>query len=194
MHHRSSSSSSFGASVDGPASSTSSAHKSSSTLMIPKSMSAGNCALATVSCAAVGGGGGVTVRGSPSQYVKLNVGGSLYYTTIGTLTKHDNMLRAMFSGRMEVLTDAEGQFFTGDVFLSSYALLTLDCCRLDYDRPVWEALRDHPQLFAGRLRLLAGDQVRSGVYEPQRKYSISIFFLHSAESCPSFRWKPSTSA
>lgn len=46
--------------------------------------------------------------GSPSQYVKLNVGGSLHYTTIGTLTKHDTMLRAMFSGRMEVLTDSEG--------------------------------------------------------------------------------------
>lgn len=49
-----------------------------------------------------------SVRGSPSQYVKLNVGGSLQYTTIGTLTKGDNMLRAMFSGRMEVRTDAEG--------------------------------------------------------------------------------------
>jgi len=35
------------------------------------------------------------------QYVKLNVGGSLHYTTIGTLTKHDNMLRAMFSGRCQ---------------------------------------------------------------------------------------------
>lgn len=49
-------------------------------------------------------------KGSPSQYVKLNVGGSLHYTTIGTLTKHDTMLRAMFSGRMEVLTDSEGKF------------------------------------------------------------------------------------
>ncbi|KAG0424555.1 hypothetical protein HPB47_028223 [Ixodes persulcatus] len=48
------------------------------------------------------------INGSPSQYVKLNVGGSLHYTTIGTLTKHDSMLRAMFSGRMEVLTDSEG--------------------------------------------------------------------------------------
>lgn len=48
------------------------------------------------------------VRGMPSQYVKLNVGGTLFYTTLGTLTKHDNMLRAMFSGRMEVLSDAEG--------------------------------------------------------------------------------------
>lgn len=48
------------------------------------------------------------IKGNPSQYVKLNVGGRLYYTTIGTLTKHDTMLRAMFSGRMEVLTDPEG--------------------------------------------------------------------------------------
>lgn len=50
----------------------------------------------------------ITIKGAPSQYVKLNVGGSLHYTTIGTLTKHDSMLRAMFSGRMEVLTDSEG--------------------------------------------------------------------------------------
>lgn len=48
------------------------------------------------------------IKGNPSQYVKLNVGGNLYYTTIGTLTKNDTMLRAMFSGRMEVLTDSEG--------------------------------------------------------------------------------------
>lgn len=34
--------------------------------------------------------------------------GFLYYTTIRTLTKVDCMLRAMFSGRQEVLTDAEG--------------------------------------------------------------------------------------
>jgi BTB/POZ domain-containing adapter for CUL3-mediated RhoA degradation protein len=44
----------------------------------------------------------------PSQYCKLNVGGSLHYTTIGTLTKNDSMLRAMFSGRLEVLTDCDG--------------------------------------------------------------------------------------
>lgn len=34
--------------------------------------------------------------------------GFLYYTTIRTLTKVDCMLRAMFSGKLEVLTDAEG--------------------------------------------------------------------------------------
>lgn len=45
----------------------------------------------------------------PSEYVKLNIGGSLHYTTISTLRKHDTMLRAMFGGRMEVLTDSEGQ-------------------------------------------------------------------------------------
>lgn len=49
------------------------------------------------------------VKNAPTKYVKLNVGGSLFYTTLGTLTKrYDSMLRAMFSGRMEVLTDSEG--------------------------------------------------------------------------------------
>lgn len=40
--------------------------------------------------------------------MRLNVGGSLYYTTVQVLTRHDTMLKAMFSGRMEVLTDKEG--------------------------------------------------------------------------------------
>uniref|UniRef100_A0A914H0H8 BTB domain-containing protein n=1 Tax=Globodera rostochiensis TaxID=31243 RepID=A0A914H0H8_GLORO len=42
------------------------------------------------------------------QYVKLNVGGSLFLTTIGTLTKYDSMLKAMFSGRLEVRRDRDG--------------------------------------------------------------------------------------
>lgn len=51
------------------------------------------------------------INGIPSQYVKLNVGGHLFQTTIATLTsKPDTMLEAMFSGRMEVLTDSEGKF------------------------------------------------------------------------------------
>ena len=45
------------------------------------------------------------------KYVRLNVGGSLFYTTVGTLTKMDTMLRAMFSGRIEVKTDSEGKFY-----------------------------------------------------------------------------------
>lgn len=47
---------------------------------------------------------------SQGKYVKLNVGGSLHYTTIGTLTKHDNMLRAMFSQRIPLETDDEGMY------------------------------------------------------------------------------------
>ncbi|KAG8513572.1 BTB/POZ domain-containing adapter for CUL3-mediated RhoA degradation protein 1 [Galemys pyrenaicus] len=43
-----------------------------------------------------------------SKYVKLNVGGSLHYTTLRTLTGQDTLLKAMFSGRAEVLTDAGG--------------------------------------------------------------------------------------
>ena len=40
---------------------------------------------------------------NPSQYVKLNVGGSLHYTTIGTLTKVDNtyLPLAHFGKRLE---------------------------------------------------------------------------------------------
>ncbi|NP_001016809.1 BTB/POZ domain-containing adapter for CUL3-mediated RhoA degradation protein 2 isoform X1 [Xenopus tropicalis] len=43
-----------------------------------------------------------------NKYIRLNVGGCLYYTTVQVLTRHDTMLKAMFSGRMEVLTDKEG--------------------------------------------------------------------------------------
>nr|CDS29275.1 BTB:POZ domain containing protein [Hymenolepis microstoma] len=42
------------------------------------------------------------------NYVKLNVGGSLFYTTIATLTREDSMLKALFSGRMDVKTDDDG--------------------------------------------------------------------------------------
>lgn len=45
---------------------------------------------------------------SASQYVKLNVGGCLFQTTLATLTKYDCMFRAMFSGRLEVFRDSEG--------------------------------------------------------------------------------------
>lgn len=43
-----------------------------------------------------------------SKYVKLNVGGWLHCTTLHTLTGQDTMLKAMFSGRVEERTDAEG--------------------------------------------------------------------------------------
>lgn len=49
-----------------------------------------------------------TIHIPNSDYCKLNVGGTLHYTTISTLTKMDSMLRAMFSGRMDVFKDHEG--------------------------------------------------------------------------------------
>lgn len=80
------------------------------------------------------------------------MGGSLHYTTIGTLTKHDNMLRAMFSGRMEVLTDSEGKWFTTWAIFSVLKkkknvipifmweiLNNKNVLRLDLDWPVWKA-------------------------------------------------------
>jgi len=46
---------------------------------------------------------------APTSFIKLNVGGSLFYTTKGTLTNRaDSILRAMFSGRMDVRTDTDG--------------------------------------------------------------------------------------
>ncbi|KAI6647272.1 BTB/POZ domain-containing adapter for CUL3-mediated RhoA degradation protein 3-like [Oopsacas minuta] len=42
------------------------------------------------------------------KYVKLNIGGMLYVTTLDTLTREDSMLRAMFSGRMNMDKDEEG--------------------------------------------------------------------------------------
>ena len=63
------------------------------------------------------------IKGNSSKYVKLNVGGTLFYTTIGTLTKHDTMLRAMFSGRLEVLTDHEGDVYKYYIIIKSCILL-----------------------------------------------------------------------
>ncbi|XP_029027250.1 BTB/POZ domain-containing adapter for CUL3-mediated RhoA degradation protein 2 [Betta splendens] len=46
--------------------------------------------------------------GLGNKYVRLNVGGSLFYTTVQVLTKQNSMLKAMFSGKKEVFTDKDG--------------------------------------------------------------------------------------
>ncbi|XP_037333048.1 BTB/POZ domain-containing adapter for CUL3-mediated RhoA degradation protein 1 [Pungitius pungitius] len=43
-----------------------------------------------------------------SKYVKLNVGGSLHYTTVQTLSKEDSLLRSICNGGTEVSIDSEG--------------------------------------------------------------------------------------
>ena len=52
----------------------------------------------------VDGSGGIRHH---DQYVKLNVGGCLFQTTISTLTKYDSMLRAMFSGRIPAASSSK---------------------------------------------------------------------------------------
>lgn len=42
------------------------------------------------------------------QYVRLNVGGTLFQCPLRILTRHDSLLKDMFSGKMEVFTDREG--------------------------------------------------------------------------------------
>ncbi|XP_029922573.1 BTB/POZ domain-containing adapter for CUL3-mediated RhoA degradation protein 2 [Myripristis murdjan] len=46
--------------------------------------------------------------GLGNKYVRLNVGGTLFYTTLQVLTRQNSMLKAMFSGKKEVFTDREG--------------------------------------------------------------------------------------
>ncbi|XP_036817000.1 BTB/POZ domain-containing adapter for CUL3-mediated RhoA degradation protein 2 [Oncorhynchus mykiss] len=46
--------------------------------------------------------------GLGNKYVRLNVGGTLFYTTLQVLTRQDSMLKAMFSGKKEVFIDREG--------------------------------------------------------------------------------------
>ncbi|KAF3700335.1 BTB/POZ domain-containing adapter for CUL3-mediated [Channa argus] len=43
-----------------------------------------------------------------SKYIKLNVGGSLHYTTVQTLSKEDSLLRSICNGGTEVTIDSEG--------------------------------------------------------------------------------------
>lgn len=47
--------------------------------------------------------------GLGNKYVRLNVGGTLFYTTLQVLTKQNSMLKAMFSGKKEVFTDKDGK-------------------------------------------------------------------------------------
>ena len=65
------------------------------------------------------------------KYVKLNVGGSLFQTTLQTLvsSRHSqgSMLQRMFSGTIDVLTDEEGLLCT-NILLSKF----LSLCRCNY--------------------------------------------------------------
>lgn len=55
-----------------------------------------------------------------SKYVKLNVGGSLHYTTVQTLSKEDSLLKSICNGGTDVAIDSEGE-------LSCYCFANLAC-------------------------------------------------------------------
>lgn len=65
------------------------------------------------SCAPPSPSHGIEKRAGPglagSKYVKLNVGGSLHYTTVQTLSKEDSLLRRLCDGSVEVTIDSEGK-------------------------------------------------------------------------------------
>ena len=49
-----------------------------------------------------------SIMNNSHRYLKFNVGGRLFTTSLDTLLKQDNMFRAMFSGRIDVCTDTDG--------------------------------------------------------------------------------------
>lgn len=63
-----------------------------------------------------------------NQYVKLNVGGALFHTTLGTLLKYDSMFKAMFSGRNEVFSNYFLRIIQKKVFRDSDGYVPIDRC------------------------------------------------------------------
>jgi len=47
--------------------------------------------------------------GLGNKYIRINVGGSLFYATLPVLTRHSSLLKAMFSGQKDVFTDKDGK-------------------------------------------------------------------------------------
>ena len=67
------------------------------------------------------------------QVISLNVGGTIYTASLATLTRYSkSMLAAMFSGRMPIVTDADGNYFIDrDGLLFRYVLNFLRSGQLD---------------------------------------------------------------
>src|SRR5690606_32379117 len=76
--------------------------------------------------------------------VKLNVGGSIFCTTINTLTQgKSSMLSAMYSGRYDPYTDADGCYFIdrdGTHFRFILNFLRDGCVRLPEDLQILQDL------------------------------------------------------
>lgn len=68
-----------------------------------------------------------------SKYVKLNVGGSLHYTTVQTLSKEDSLLRSICNGGTEVTIDSEGEWVLHWIHIFTvYCLRAVSFSRISY--------------------------------------------------------------
>lgn len=137
-----------------------------------------------------------------SDYVKLNVGGSLFYTTKSTLTKHDCMFRAMFSGRMEVHKDPEGKLGVkgppqGLPTTSPFSLpgwIIIDRCGT-YFGTILNFLRDEscvlPETMKGVLELLAEAKYYCIKYAnpSAKRHSLSSANQFHTDQCFSVSWR-----
>lgn len=72
------------------------------------------------------------------------------------------MLRAMFSGRMEVLTDSEGRLLLLSRFLRFGIPKSFVPRRLDTDRPLRQALWNYTEFPEGRHCPFTGEYKRNG--------------------------------
>ena len=93
------------------------------------------------------------------DYVKLNVGGSLFYSTRSTLTKQDTMLRAMFSGRIPVSLSFRRQL-RNRLGYNGFG-------RMGSDRSQRQTLRNHLGFLSGRFGSPARMPIRSGTNSPR---------------------------
>lgn len=73
-----------------------------------------------------------------SKYVKLNVGGSLHYTTVQTLSKEDSLLRSICNGGTEVSIDSEGKWLCL-VDTKRFDWIHLLCCNVLKHVPLMSA-------------------------------------------------------
>ncbi len=91
-----------------------------------------------------------------SKYVKLNVGGTLHYTTVQTLTKEDSLLRSICDGSTEVTIDSEGKkkhenvllyttfqkFGIGKIWSHHYRVITWRNWTKLHPEGLWKCLQD----------------------------------------------------
>ncbi|VDM62771.1 unnamed protein product [Angiostrongylus costaricensis] len=122
------------------------------------------------------------------QYVKLNVGGALFQTTIGTLTKHDTMLRIVTDSNGWVLIDRSGRHFGVILDFLRDGFVPLPECRVEVEQILAEARYYLVQVGIPQRSLYRLQQISSmsTLGEPGRLL-VSVPSLH-VQSPASYTW------